>query len=194
MPNYAELQDNVSLNGDAAAPVPKAGYSTTSDSPVGILYEPPSVIAFRDMDEEPPSSMVHSMSSVSVSAASDPDGMSSTASGPSQRRPRSPQSVGSHIQGHKHHHHDRTSQHGPKQAPKLAKARLTDPNSRGYLLQQLQCGVAFGYGLFHIGASIVSPNVLRLLKILGFQADRSLGLRCLRMVCRCDNTKGPVAT
>lgn len=70
----------------------------------------------------------------------------------------------------------------------LKKAELSD------MVDKLLGDVSFGYGLFHLCMSILSPQIVRVIQFLGFSSDRRLGLKCLQFASGKSTMKGPLAT
>ncbi|XP_078450407.1 tetratricopeptide repeat protein 39C [Lampetra planeri] len=61
-------------------------------------------------------------------------------------------------------------------------------------LQRLMGAVSFGYGLFHLCISMVPPNLLKIVNLLGFPGDRQQGLRSLAYASQSRDMKAPLAT
>ncbi|XP_043921288.1 tetratricopeptide repeat protein 39C [Protopterus annectens] len=61
-------------------------------------------------------------------------------------------------------------------------------------LSRLKGAVSFGYGLFHLCISMVPPNLLKIINLLGFPGDRLLGLSSLMYASESKDMKAPLAT
>ncbi|XP_077990373.1 tetratricopeptide repeat protein 39C-like [Glandiceps talaboti] len=61
-------------------------------------------------------------------------------------------------------------------------------------LDRLRGAVCFGYGLFQLCISMMPPNLLKLVNLLGFQGDRNVGLKCLDESSHSEDMKAPLAT
>uniref|UniRef100_UPI00358F038E tetratricopeptide repeat protein 39C isoform X2 n=1 Tax=Myxine glutinosa TaxID=7769 RepID=UPI00358F038E len=61
-------------------------------------------------------------------------------------------------------------------------------------IQRLMGAVGFGYGLFHLCVSMVPPNLLRIVNLLGFPGNRQRGLEALSEASRSSDMKAPLAT
>ncbi|KAK9508629.1 hypothetical protein O3M35_006148 [Rhynocoris fuscipes] len=60
-------------------------------------------------------------------------------------------------------------------------------------VQRLMCAVSFGYGLFHLCISLLPATVLRLIHILGFVGDRTVGLEALMFARQGPDMRAPLA-
>ncbi|KAL5013915.1 hypothetical protein ScPMuIL_008185 [Solemya velum] len=54
--------------------------------------------------------------------------------------------------------------------------------------------VNFGYGTFQLCISMVPPKILKLIEFLGFEGDRSVGLKSLQQTSNSRDMKAPLAT
>lgn len=61
-------------------------------------------------------------------------------------------------------------------------------------LSRLRGAVSFGYGLFHLCISMVPPNLLKVINLLGFPGDRHQGLSSLMCASESKDMKAPLAT
>ncbi|CAI5779633.1 repeat 39C [Podarcis lilfordi] len=61
-------------------------------------------------------------------------------------------------------------------------------------LNRLKGAVSFGYGLFHLCISMVPPNLLKIINLLGFPGDRLQGLSSLIYASESKDMKAPLAT
>ncbi|XP_054580059.1 tetratricopeptide repeat protein 39C isoform X2 [Eptesicus fuscus] len=61
-------------------------------------------------------------------------------------------------------------------------------------LSRLRGAVSFGYGLFHLCISMVPPNLLKIVNLLGFPGDRHQGLSSLMCASESKDMKAPLAT
>ncbi|XP_062850490.1 tetratricopeptide repeat protein 39C-like [Trichomycterus rosablanca] len=61
-------------------------------------------------------------------------------------------------------------------------------------LSRLKGSVSFGYGLFHLCISMVPPNLLRIINLLGFPGSRQEGLSALAYASESKDMKAPLAT
>lgn len=61
-------------------------------------------------------------------------------------------------------------------------------------LSRLKGAVSFGYGLFHLCISMVPPNLLKIINLLGFPGDRLQGLSSLTYASESKDMKAPLAT
>uniref|UniRef100_A0A3Q1JIM4 Tetratricopeptide repeat domain 39C n=1 Tax=Anabas testudineus TaxID=64144 RepID=A0A3Q1JIM4_ANATE len=61
-------------------------------------------------------------------------------------------------------------------------------------LDRLKGSVSFGYGLFHLCISMVPPNLLKIVNLLGFPGDRLQGLSALAYASESKDMKAPLAT
>ncbi|KAG2458287.1 TT39C protein, partial [Polypterus senegalus] len=61
-------------------------------------------------------------------------------------------------------------------------------------LNRLKGSVSFGYGLFHLCISMVPPNLLKIINLLGFPGDRLQGLASLMYASESKDMKAPLAT
>lgn len=61
-------------------------------------------------------------------------------------------------------------------------------------LDRLKGSVSFGYGLFHLCISMVPPNLLKIVNLLGFPGDRLQGLSALTYASESKDMKAPLAT
>ncbi|XP_078254110.1 tetratricopeptide repeat protein 39C isoform X2 [Rhinoraja longicauda] len=61
-------------------------------------------------------------------------------------------------------------------------------------LGRLKGAVSFGYGLFHLCISMVPPNLLKIINLLGFPGDRLQGLSSLMYASESKDMKAPLAT
>ncbi|XP_011524116.1 tetratricopeptide repeat protein 39C isoform X2 [Homo sapiens] len=61
-------------------------------------------------------------------------------------------------------------------------------------LNRLKGAVSFGYGLFHLCISMVPPNLLKIINLLGFPGDRLQGLSSLMYASESKDMKAPLAT
>ncbi|XP_018613252.1 tetratricopeptide repeat protein 39C [Scleropages formosus] len=61
-------------------------------------------------------------------------------------------------------------------------------------LSRLKGSVSFGYGLFHLCISMVPPNLLKIINLLGFPGDRLQGLSSLAYASESKDMKAPLAT
>ncbi|XP_059563444.1 tetratricopeptide repeat protein 39C isoform X2 [Myotis daubentonii] len=61
-------------------------------------------------------------------------------------------------------------------------------------LSRLRGAVSFGYGLFHLCISMVPPNLLKIINLLGFPGDRRQGLSSLMYASESKDMKAPLAT
>lgn len=61
-------------------------------------------------------------------------------------------------------------------------------------LSRLRGAVSFGYGLFHLCISMVPPNLLKIINLLGFPGDRRQGLSSLMCASESKDMKAPLAT
>uniref|UniRef100_A0A4W3GUI2 Tetratricopeptide repeat domain 39C n=1 Tax=Callorhinchus milii TaxID=7868 RepID=A0A4W3GUI2_CALMI len=61
-------------------------------------------------------------------------------------------------------------------------------------LSRLKGAVSFGYGLFHLCISMVPPNLLKIINLLGFPGDRLQGLSSLMYASESKDMKAPLAT
>uniref|UniRef100_A0ACB8FE31 Tetratricopeptide repeat protein 39C n=1 Tax=Sphaerodactylus townsendi TaxID=933632 RepID=A0ACB8FE31_9SAUR len=61
-------------------------------------------------------------------------------------------------------------------------------------LNRLKGAVSFGYGLFHLCISMVPPNLLKIINLLGFPGDRLQGLASLMYASESKDMKAPLAT
>uniref|UniRef100_H3B7F6 Tetratricopeptide repeat domain 39C n=1 Tax=Latimeria chalumnae TaxID=7897 RepID=H3B7F6_LATCH len=61
-------------------------------------------------------------------------------------------------------------------------------------LNRLKGSVSFGYGLFHLCISMVPPNLLKIINMLGFPGDRLQGLSSLMYASESKDMKAPLAT
>ncbi|KAM3841247.1 tetratricopeptide repeat protein 39C [Vipera latastei] len=61
-------------------------------------------------------------------------------------------------------------------------------------LNRLKGAVSFGYGLFHLCISMVPPNLLKIINLLGFPGDRLQGLSSLVYASESKDMKAPLAT
>ncbi|XP_023671505.1 tetratricopeptide repeat protein 39C-like isoform X2 [Paramormyrops kingsleyae] len=61
-------------------------------------------------------------------------------------------------------------------------------------LGRLKGSVSFGYGLFHLCISMVPPNLLKIINLLGFPGDRLQGLSSLTYASESKDMKAPLAT
>lgn len=55
------------------------------------------------------------------------------------------------------------------------------------------CAVSFGYGLFHLCVSLLPATILRLIHILGFVGDRTVGLEALMFARQGPDMRAPLA-
>lgn len=62
------------------------------------------------------------------------------------------------------------------------------------MLNRLKGAVSFGYGLFHLCISMVPPNLLKIINLLGFPGDRLQGLSSLMYASESKDMKAPLAT
>ncbi|XP_073997165.1 tetratricopeptide repeat protein 39C-like [Rhodnius prolixus] len=60
-------------------------------------------------------------------------------------------------------------------------------------VQRLMCAVSFGYGLFHLCVSLLPATILRLIHILGFVGDRTVGLEALMFARQGPDMRAPLA-
>ncbi|CAH0563976.1 unnamed protein product [Brassicogethes aeneus] len=61
-------------------------------------------------------------------------------------------------------------------------------------IKRLMSAVSFGYGLLHLGLSLLPPSVLRITNILGFRSDRQMGIECLMYARTGEDMRAPLAT
>lgn len=78
--------------------------------------------------------------------------------------------------------------HGPKSQPRL------DHSVTAESLGRLKGSVSFGYGLFHLCISMVPPNLLRIINLLGFPGSRQEGLSALTYSSESKDMKAPLST
>ena len=53
--------------------------------------------------------------------------------------------------------------------------------------------VSFGYGILQLCFSMIPPSLTRVTRILGFQGNRELGLKCLNFASYCQDMRAPFA-
>ena len=76
--------------------------------------------------------------------------------------------------------------------------KLSDRKSPPQLLtsetrEALDAALSFGYGLIQVAISIVPAGLLKVCELLGFTADRDIGLDALEVCSRSDDMKAPIA-
>eukprot|EP00794_Sanderia_malayensis_P010144 gene10144-11178_t len=59
--------------------------------------------------------------------------------------------------------------------------------------ETLNSALSFGYGLIQVAISIVPAGLLKVCELLGFTADRDIGLQYLQLSSQSDDMKAPVA-
>lgn len=84
---------------------------------------------------------------------------------------------------------DRSRSSTPKLRPSQRLDRI-NPEA----LDRLKGSVSFGYGLFHLCISMVPPNLLKIVNLLGFPGDRLQGLSALAYASESKDMKAPLAT
>lgn len=84
---------------------------------------------------------------------------------------------------------DRSRSSSPKSRPSQRVDRIS-PEA----LDRLKGSVSFGYGLFHLCISMVPPNLLKIVNLLGFPGDRLQGLSALAYASESKDMKAPLAT
>ncbi|CAF0703105.1 unnamed protein product [Brachionus calyciflorus] len=60
-------------------------------------------------------------------------------------------------------------------------------------VRRLLGAVSFGYGLFQICLSFMSPNVLKLIKVFGFEGDRSVAIKAINFTSNSKDMRAPFA-
>lgn len=60
-------------------------------------------------------------------------------------------------------------------------------------VKRLLGAVSFGYGLFQICLSFAPPNVLRLIKVFGFEGDRNAALKAINFTSQSKDMRAPFA-
>lgn len=60
-------------------------------------------------------------------------------------------------------------------------------------VKRLLGAVSFGYGVFQICLSFVPPSALKLIKILGFEGDRSTAIKAIKFTSRSKDMRAPFA-
>ena len=60
-------------------------------------------------------------------------------------------------------------------------------------IKRLLGAVSFGYGLFQIILSLIPPNLLKIVKLLGFEGDRGVGLNALIFTSNSKDLRAPFA-
>ena len=60
-------------------------------------------------------------------------------------------------------------------------------------LARLRGGVSFGYGLLQLIISMMPPNLLKVVNLLGFKGNRRFGLQCLHLASHSTDMKAPLA-
>lgn len=84
---------------------------------------------------------------------------------------------------------ERSRSSSPKPSPSQGLDRIS-PEA----LDRLKGSVSFGYGLFHLCISMVPPNLLKIVNLLGFPGDRLQGLSALAYASESKDMKAPLAT
>ncbi|XP_028987327.1 tetratricopeptide repeat protein 39C-like [Betta splendens] len=84
---------------------------------------------------------------------------------------------------------ERSRSSSPKPGPPRGPDRIS-PEA----LDRLKGSVSFGYGLFHLCISMVPPNLLKIVNLLGFPGDRLQGLSALAYASESKDMKAPLAT
>lgn len=109
---------------------------------------------------------------------------------PSQDCSLAPVLEGSHAPSQLNNGHKSSSQpkHGPKSQPRL------DHSVTAESLSRLKGSVSFGYGLFHLCISMVPPNLLTIINLLGFPGSRQDGLSALTYSSESKDMKAPLST
>ena len=59
--------------------------------------------------------------------------------------------------------------------------------------ETLTAALSFGYGLIQVAISIVPAGLLKVCELLGFTADRYIGLDALELCSKSDDMKAPIA-
>jgi len=60
-------------------------------------------------------------------------------------------------------------------------------------VKRLLGAVSFGYGLFQVSLSFMPPNALKLIKIFGFEGDRSIALKAISFTSKSKDMRAPFA-
>lgn len=60
-------------------------------------------------------------------------------------------------------------------------------------LARLKGGVSFGYGLLQLVISMMPPNLLTVVNLLGFHGNKEFGLKCLDTASHSTDMKAPLA-
>lgn len=60
-------------------------------------------------------------------------------------------------------------------------------------VKRLLGAVSFGYGVFQISLSFMPPNALKLIKIFGFEGDRSIALKAISFTSKSKDMRAPFA-
>lgn len=60
-------------------------------------------------------------------------------------------------------------------------------------VKRLLGAVSFGYGLFQICLSFMPPNILKLIKVFGFEGDRSLAIKAINFTSNSKDMRAPFA-
>lgn len=61
-------------------------------------------------------------------------------------------------------------------------------------VSRLMSAVSFGYGVFQLCISLLPPSLLKLIQLLGFGADRTVGLNALMFSRQGPDMRAPLAT
>lgn len=59
---------------------------------------------------------------------------------------------------------------------------------------RLMGAISFGYGLFQLGISLLPPSIMKLINLLGFNANRQNGIACLMYARQGVDMRAPLAT
>lgn len=61
------------------------------------------------------------------------------------------------------------------------------------VVKRLLGSVSFGYGLFQICLSFMPPNILKLIKVFGFEGDRSVAIKAINFTSNSKDMRAPFA-
>ena len=62
------------------------------------------------------------------------------------------------------------------------------------VLERLLGSVSLGYGVFQLAISLIPPKLLKIIKFLGFDGDREMGLKALEFASQSKDMKAPLAS
>ena len=80
--------------------------------------------------------------------------------------------------------------------PEINELTIVDDEATGMPLEtvkRLLGAASFGYGLFQICLSFMPPNILKLIKVFGFEGDRSIALKAINFTSNSKDMRAPFA-